>query len=219
MAIYNNFIIHYCRGDYKTVQADNICASAWLDRKIVMVMATGYDPTETGTVIRRQKDGSQVSYPCPMSCVEYNKYMGGVDLGDQYRGYYHVRMKCRNIYKYIINFLFDVTITNSFIFYNISHDRKMKSLKFREMLALELIGNYCTRKRAGRSRSRTIRSLPMLHFPARFPTDHGHKRGKCALCRENKRRMDTQWFCKECDVWLCHTGTEHECFLSWHQRN
>ncbi len=165
------------------------------------------------------EDGSQMSYPVQWPVLNTINDMGGVNWGDQYRGYYHVRMKCRKFYKYIINFLFDVTITNSFILYNISHNRKMKSLKFWEMLALELIGNYCTRKRAGRGRSRTIRSLPMLHFPARFQTDHGHKRGKCALCRENKKRMDIQWFCKECDVWLCHTGTEHDCFLSWHQKN
>ncbi len=122
--------------------------------------------------------------PCPMTC----KWYGRSELRRSVLWILSCSNEMPEIYKYIINFLFDVTITNSFILYNISHDRKMKSLKFWEMLALELIGNYCTRKRAGCSRSRTICSLPMLHFPARFPTDHGHKRGKCALCRENKKK-------------------------------
>ena len=41
--------------------------------------------------------------------------MGGVDDNDQLRGYYHVRLKCRKLYKYIFWFLFDVAIVNSFI--------------------------------------------------------------------------------------------------------
>ena len=180
-------------------------------------MSTGFDPTETGYVLRRQKDGTQGTYPCPVACVEYNKYMGGVDLGDQHRGYYHVRMKCRKFYKYIANFLFDVSITNSFILHNISHgDKKMKSVRFREKLAMELIGSYCSRKRAGRG-SHVVKPLPLLHFPIWLPADSGHRRGRCAVCKEKNKRTNSQWFCRECDLWLCHTGLEDDCFLSWHK--
>ncbi len=69
------------------------------------------------------EDGSQMSYPVQWSVLNTINDMGGVNLGDQDRGYYHVRMKCRKFYKYIINFLFDVTITNSFILYNINFSR------------------------------------------------------------------------------------------------
>ena len=41
--------------------------------------------------------------------------MGSVDRGDQIRGYYSCRTKCRKNYKYIFHFLFDVAITNTFI--------------------------------------------------------------------------------------------------------
>ena len=34
-----------------TLQADNLCATAWLDRKIVY---SGFDPSTSGTVLRRQ---------------------------------------------------------------------------------------------------------------------------------------------------------------------
>ena len=71
-----------------TVQSDNITASAWLDWKVVNMMATGYDGSEIGKVLRRQKDGSRKEVPCPIACVEYNKYMGGVDRGDQLCGYH-----------------------------------------------------------------------------------------------------------------------------------
>ena len=41
--------------------------------------------------------------------------MGGVDRGDQLRGYYCCRTKSRKFYKYIFYFLLDVAITNAFI--------------------------------------------------------------------------------------------------------
>lgn len=205
------------RGQSTTVQADNLSATAWLDRKIVMLMYTGFDPTSTGQVLRRHKDGTQAAYSSPEACVAYNKHMGGVDLGDQHRGYYHVRMKSRKFYKYIASFLFDVSITNSFILYKTTHpSSKMKSLQFREALAMELIGTYCSRKRAGRG-IQSVRQFPLLHFPSRIPGDTVHKRGRCALCATKKKRVDSQWFCKECNKWLCHTGYEDDCFLLWHK--
>lgn len=36
------------------------------------------------TVDRRQKDGTKQTYTCPEEIVCYNKYMGGVDLTDQF---------------------------------------------------------------------------------------------------------------------------------------
>ena len=35
-----------------------------------------------------------------MCIVDYNQFMGGVDKGDQYRKYYHVRVKSRKYSKY-----------------------------------------------------------------------------------------------------------------------
>ena len=43
-----------------------------------------------------------------MSMVDYNTFMGGVDRGDQVRGYYSCRTKCRKFYKYTFHFLLDV---------------------------------------------------------------------------------------------------------------
>ena len=51
---------------------------------------------------------------CPEAIYKYNRYMGGVDKGDQLRKYYHVRLKCQKNYKYIFWFAFDTTITNAY---------------------------------------------------------------------------------------------------------
>ena len=51
-------------------------------------MSTNCQPSDSGTVQRKQKDDSSVEVPCPASIISYNKFMGGVDRGDQLRVYY-----------------------------------------------------------------------------------------------------------------------------------
>ena len=86
-----NVCVQSHRGDSLTLQSGNVCATAWMDRRVVMAMSTGCDPLVVGSVQRRQKDGSRVPVRCPESIILYNQYMGGVDRGDQKRGYYHCR--------------------------------------------------------------------------------------------------------------------------------
>ena len=87
------------RGDSLTLQSGNVCATAWMDRRVVMVMSTGCDPSTAGLVQRKEKDGSQVQVSCPESVIFYSKHMGGVDRGDQKRGYYQCQTKSRKFYK------------------------------------------------------------------------------------------------------------------------
>ena len=56
--------------------------------------------------------------------------MGGVDRGDQLRGYYSCRTKSRKFYKYIFYFLLDVTITNAYALYkNYFSEPTIKNVK------------------------------------------------------------------------------------------
>ena len=148
--------------------------------------------------------------------------MGGVDRGDQQRGYYSCRTKSRKFYKYIFHFLYDTAITNVFLLQkHYSPDSTHRNIKeFQLQLARELIGDYCSRQRPGR-RPSIITSLPLRHFPVRIRCESQaakYKRGRCALCKVSRHcRTDSGWYCRECEVWLCHTG-EHpgDCFLRWH---
>ncbi len=196
-----------------TVQSDNVGATAWMDTKVVMMMYTSCDPTKSSTVLRRKKDGTRDPVTCPVAIKVYNEKMGGVDRGDQLRGYYQVRMKCRKVYKYIYNFLFDVAITNAFIIHHLSHPNSKQKIKdFRVLLANELIGDYCSKTTSSIPRQKR---LSTSHFPLR---NQQRKRGRCSLCREVKKRTDTIWACRDCDVWLCHQGTAEDCFMKWHSR-
>ena len=187
-----------------------------MDRKRVSMMASNVQSTDTGDVLRRQRDGTRTAIPCHQSIINYNMFMGGVDRGDQLRGYYKCSVKTRKWYKYLFYFLFDVSVTNAYILYkHYSTNSEYKTIKeFRMKLANDLIGDYCTRKRPGRVSS-SFRLLPLLHFPLKSTS---RKRGRCTLCCQTEKRTDTTWQCGECGVWLCHSGDSNtDCFFIWHK--
>ena len=80
------------RGEFLTVQKGNVCASAWMDRKIVSVMSTTSQPA----VLRRQKDGTRLSVPCPMSIDHYNSNMG-VSTGETIQGVLQLQNQMQKI--------------------------------------------------------------------------------------------------------------------------
>ena len=61
------------------VQKGGVAAYAWIDRKVVMVMASNTQPSTIGSVLQQQKDHLRTPIPCPESVILYNKYMGNVD--------------------------------------------------------------------------------------------------------------------------------------------
>jgi len=89
------------RGDMVFRQDGNMVVTVWQDTKPVTIMSTQHDPDVTATVKRKKGDGSKVDVTCPQAVIDYNAHMGGVDLGDQYKKYYQVRMKSPKFYKYI----------------------------------------------------------------------------------------------------------------------
>ena len=152
-------------GDFKMVQKGHPLPLGWTERWWWLCL-----PIRSLQHLRRQRDGTQISVLCPESIILYNKYMGGVDRGDQLRGYYSCRMKSRKFYKYIFNFMFDVAITNAYTLYkNYCSERTLKNVKeFRLQLAQQLIGEYCSRRRLGR-RSAVSAPLPLRHLQWKWP--------------------------------------------------
>ena len=207
------------RGDSLTLQKGPVTASAWRDNKVFIVMSTCRQPNEHGSVLRRQRDGTRISLPCPAAVVSYNTYMGGVDRGDQLRGYYSCRSKSHKFYKYIFYFLLDTAVINVYILYtHYTESPTFKTVKdFRVSLAKSLIGNYCSRRRPGRGGT-AQHSIPLTHFPQKVDGNIRSKRGRCVACTNKGKRTDSCWWCRECEVWLCHTGVPGtDCFLQWHK--
>ena len=150
-------------------QDENVSVTVWQDIRPVTFMSSGHNPDHTRSVHRKKVDGSRVEVDCPEHIVDYNKFMAGVDKRDQYRGYYHIRMKSCKCYKYIFWFLFEVCVLNSFIVsrYSPCNHPNTTYLSFRTQLAKELIGTYCSRKHHIHTRTLVHYSLVCnaQHYP------------------------------------------------------
>ena len=198
-------------------------ATLWRDNRVVTILSTNAQPHLQDVVQRRQRNSSRVDVPCPVSVAMYQKYMGGVDRNDQLRQYYTVRKKCRKFYKYILWFLFEASLTNSYVLYsNFSSLSRRQPLKqFRLQLAKSLIGDYHSKKRHNRHLAPPT-SLSFLHFPLRRQNNDSNAtlRGRCWFCwnRRQHQRRDTSWYCHECQIHLCHTGDpQTDCFMEHHK--
>ena len=225
MGVSESYPISYYRGDSVVRQSGQLAAVVWMDNKQVVVMSTNVQPHEISTVRRMQSDATVRDVTAPMSIVSYNKWMGGVDRGDQMRQYYHLRLKSRKFYKYIFWFLVDVCIANSYIIHKTSSSHTCSPFKkFRLELAKTLIGSYNSRKRAARTTVSTTPRPPHPTYPLHFPVKKRKNSQKgvsrcwyCAHTRTPSLRKETFWFCEECDIFLCHTGiTETDCFRAHH---
>ena len=204
-----------CRGDREVRQDGNVVVTVWQDTRPVTFISSGHNPEHTTSVRRKKGDGSIVHVECPECIADYNRYMGGVDKGDQYRKYYQQRMKSRKSYKYIFWFMFKVCVLNSFILshYSLCNHPISSFLAYRQQLSRELIGQYNSRKRQVISRATIHRDLVVTtqHFPSKAT-----KR----TCKFHRCTRQTVWYCATCDMHLCHTGDHTtDCFLLHHARN
>lgn len=206
------------RGDSEMLQNHGITVYLWQDTKPVLVINNNTQPTDKTQVNRKKRDGSTISIDCPLAVKLYNKDMGGVDLNDQMRNYYKFHLKSRKFYKYIFFFLFQLSITNAFILTRHFIKLNIRTMKkFREQLAISLIGTYQSRKRSSVS-NRNIRPTKrpnILHFPMKGVDKKIHR---CYYCsHELKQRRQTRWHCEDCDIYLCYTGRQDDCFYLYHK--
>ena len=143
--------------------------------------------------------------------------MGGVDLNDQLRKYYEVRLKGRKYYKYLWWFIFDVAVTNAFLLSKHYTTQTVTSVKgFRTDLARALIAEFNGRKRRGRpsSQSGSSSSFCEDHFPRR-----AEKQRRRHFCYTSRReRHETTWYCDTCQMYLCHSGRQNDCYLLYHRQ-
>ena len=112
----------------------------WMDKRPVSVLSTIHDDSTT-------QEGTRITQK-PTVIVQYNTYMGGVDLADQlvtYYGYPHVSRKW---WKQVFYHLFDTTLVNAYILYCQCTPNRLSRMDFRLRVAHGLIaGNIDTSPR------------------------------------------------------------------------
>ena len=111
--------------------------------------------------------------------------MGGVDIKDQLRQYYYVRLKTTKNYKYLFWFIFDIAVTNAFILGRMNgHFKTVKD--FRLQFAEDLLEGYCSRKRKGRKSKVVTKKFCSSHYPK-----YGDgKQHRCHYCHSQNEKED-----------------------------
>ena len=203
------------RGETFFRQKENEVLTVWKDKRQVSVLSTN----SNATVQERARK--------PDAVLNYNAHMGGVDKTDQLRSYYKVGRVSKKWWRYIMWYLFDISIVNAWILFQSSpHEPQMRrgydQLQFRLNLAEHLRAGFTSRKfRKGR-RSRDVLGEAFdqenINGHKLVPVDNKRRKAVCRQCsRENRKtpkgyQVETSVKCSVCDVALCRVG----CFLEYH---
>ena len=213
-------------GSYHFATSNNgLTAVLWHDRRDVAVLSTAHNQS-VNVVMKRPKGGREkVPTPCPTSICDYNIYMGGVDLTDQYISYYSLtQRKTVKWWKKIVWRMVDISILNAWIIFhsNYPEDEIKSHRQFRIQLVHELVQPLLSLKASpecpinlyakGQRPVSAEKRLLGKHFP--YKSAH---RGRCVVCSrkvtsQGKKDTKTMNFCPKCDVHIC-IGS---CFEAFH---
>jgi len=212
------------RGDSKQLQReDGVLATAWMDRKPVLLLST-FNPTTTTGSARRWIDGQHRDIPRPSIIDDYNQHMGGVDLADGMRSYSMIRLKqMRRWYINVFFYLLDTVIHNANVLFNDhnrGHKAPLKALAFRKAIMNEIERTFRPTpdgevRRADR-RKGIIARMEENHKPERVKT-----KGRCKHCKNDSRKVRT--ICSHCKVYLHAvpdplTGQLSPCWHMYHKQ-
>ncbi len=211
-----------------------LLACSWVDKRALYLISTIHVAQVSGgsTVLRTEKDGSRIERQCPPCVIDYQKFMGGVDRGDQLESYYNMGRRTKKWWRRVVFYLFEVCILNAFVLegyvqpeLHANKGRKKRDiLSFRLELAHELISGFFPCEKAGRSRSEESAQLKRLNNTLPHWPQVTQKKGNCVVCLEKRRRKrlptvghrhETKFMCKSCDAYLCITS-ERNCFQDYH---
>ncbi|XP_046728478.1 piggyBac transposable element-derived protein 4-like isoform X2 [Silurus meridionalis] len=203
------------RGTHRWLREGNLLFVEWKDTKEVHMCSTIHKGTESSTVQRKVKgkDGQwkNLDLPVPECVVEYNRYMGGVDVSDALIGYYTVLHKTRKWYQSFFYHFVDIAIVNAFILHRetacAKNQKPMTQKQFREKLIEELGALVLSNFPPPPS------PLPedMRHLPGNFASHSTKGRRTCKVCQQK-----TPVYCKTCLVPLCFQP-KRDCFSAWHE--
>ena len=118
------------KGEKKAIQLDSsMLVIKWLNKRAVTALTTIHKDTDV-TVERRTRhatDGRETVQK-PQAIVEYNKYMGGVDLADQLLSYYGFGHRTVKWWRRAFFFLLDMAVVNGYILYTVQNPDKRQRL-------------------------------------------------------------------------------------------
>jgi len=188
----------------------NVLLTVFYDKRQISHLSTACLPSPIGSVEK------------PIVNVDYNKYMGGVDVSDQHASYYRVGRKTMKWWKYIVWHLINLAITNAYVVYRTTppnavraepRKKRISHLDFRADIIEQLVANFsragtAKRQRASVDTAQMDPAVAITHL-----LEKTHLSRICRYCskKSGSTARTTMW-CKDCAVYLCPVG----CFQRYH---
>ena len=166
--------------DSKVELNSNVFALRWYDNRAVNIVST-YKGVEPRKMVKRwdKKERKTVEVPCPDAIVEYNKFMGKIDLLDSLSALYKYRVRTKRWYLKVFYHTVTMALVTSWLWYrrhcvllNVKH---VKLSVFQARVATALIE---TKRPMGRPSSSPLPGPPARKVCKRkSPVDDVRKDG------------------------------------------
>ena len=217
------------RGEYLWHCDGQLVAMGWLDKRPVYLLSTVHPPSTDAptTILRREGRGQRQPLPCPPAQVDYQKFMGGVDLADQMLKSFSVVRKSHKAWKKLFAYGLEVCLLNSFIIMRRANpSSKQEFLRFRINIAPQLIAGQSFRARIGRHISQPLSEVDPLRLNGQYhPLEFTDSRRDCVVCAKvvqvqgphKNKRSKSAVQCEICKVRLC-VNKQKSCWNMWHTR-
>ncbi len=217
---------------FSAAKKGSVLALTWKDRKVVKFITTGHSSPQLITIQKKKTltapDGTKTRVCMNIETLnvarDYNFNMNGVDIADQLRGNYSTKLRSRKWWHVFFWWALDTSICNAYTMYVEHSSEPMTHLKFREKLALQLLGEeHPSNTPPSKGRKRSMSMSPVKarvpanhHFPTRVEKNEQGQwlPRECVHCKEKGVRKRSTYECSACSIGLCI-----ECFVPFHQND
>ena len=215
------------RGDYLWCCHGNLVAMAWYDRRPVYLISTIHPPASVppASVQRASRRGPREDIPCPPAQVDYQKFMGGVDLSDQICSTFSIIRKSRKAWKKLFYYGLEVSLMNSYIIYKQVADKPTEFLLYRLAIVRHLTEGKCFRQRPGRPSTRPLAEMDIRRLNGQYHSIAIEEvRRNCVVCTKHvavnnlsrNQISKTNLVCVTCDRKPLCTHSKRNCWEKWH---
>ncbi|XP_076160842.1 piggyBac transposable element-derived protein 4 isoform X4 [Ptiloglossa arizonensis] len=219
------------KGEIVFRRKGDILLLIWKDAREVRMISTIHDASFCSTGRKNRDSGEEIIKP--MCIVQYNAYMKGLDLADQYFSYCNILRKSAKWTKNVVLYLINCGLFNSFkIFQTLNPQSKIKYKQFLLVVARDWItpkgteesidlesnisgpSNIGSKRPPCKDHPQRLSGNMKQHIPVKIPSSEKKKfpTKVCRVCVTHGKRSETRYICKFCAVPL-HIG---ECFTKYH---
>lgn len=180
----------------------------WKDKKLVSTLTTVHTPCMVLSTNIDQITGQYRRKPNVV--LDCNIYMSGANPIHQILQRHLSINKSMKWYKQYFVHLLEITIFNSLVIWNSYHGNKKTFREIKENIISGLLEKYFIPSenlhlKTDGSPKKFPLCIKSRCFPKKIPSMRKkcHPTKRCVLCRENKIRKQTSYFCNDCNVPLC----------------